>query len=314
MQSVDLRRATTDDARPRNFVVLHDDELVEATGLRSLYRVVSPNSPLLGVTDPADIEYPDLFDEVDQSVFTDYGRSRMVVVSREVESHAYRHGGTLHAGSQTFSKLKPQYRLYERLADAGVETHVYGAPDWDVPTDAHTDHASDDEEITATWCVVLDHENAEHKRALLAEERSQNQFYGFWTFETDIVDVILRRLGGFPSTAESATWSSTDESATPSFSPTYSSTAVIESRQSSGTLRGSPVPGSSATCVVSPSTATPSSSRISYAIVKLVFPTSVTETATSTSRANWTGRRKSTSRLATTMLSSPSGTPSASIR
>jgi DICT domain-containing protein len=201
VQTVDLRRATTDDARPRNFVVLHDgDEFVEATDLRSLYQFVRPDSPLLSVTDPNDIEYPDLFDEIDQSLFTDYGRSRMIVASREIESYAYQHGGTLHAGFQTFSNLKPQYQLYERLADSGVETHIYGAPDWDVPTDVHAQHAYDDEEITGTWFVVLDHENDDHKRALLAEERSEDQFYGFWTFKSSVVDLVLQRLEAFPAT------------------------------------------------------------------------------------------------------------------
>jgi DICT domain-containing protein len=201
VQTVNLRRATTDDGHPQNFAVLHDgDEFLEATDLRSLYRVVRPDSPLLTVTDPDEIEYPDLFDEIDESLFTDYGRSRMIVASREIESHAFRHGGTLHAGFQTFSNLQPQYRLYERLAGQGVDTHVYGVRDWAIPTDAHARHAYDDPEITDTWFVVLDHEDPAHRRALLAEERSQNQFYGFWTFKADIVDLILRRLDSFPAT------------------------------------------------------------------------------------------------------------------
>lgn len=203
VQTVDLRRASTDDSRPRNFVVLHDgDEYIEATDLRSLYRVVRPESPLRGVTDPAQIGYPALFDEIDQSLFTDYGRSRMTVASREIESQAHRYGGTLHAGFQTFSNLKPQYRLYERLAEAGVETHVYGVSDWAVPTDAHACHAYDDPEISDTWFVVLDHDEPAHRRALLAEERSENQFYGFWTFKSGVVDLILRRLEAFPPTGD----------------------------------------------------------------------------------------------------------------
>jgi DICT domain-containing protein len=201
VQTVELRRATTDDARPRNFVVLHDgDEFVEATDLRSLYQFVQPDSPLLDVTNPDAIEYPDLFDEIDQSLFTDYGYDRMVVTSREIESYAHQHGGTLHAGFQTLSNLEPQYQLYERLADAGVETHIYGAPDWDVSTDVHVRHEYHDEEITETWFVVLDHENDDHKRALLAEERSEDQFYGFWTFKSSVVDLVLQRLEAFPAT------------------------------------------------------------------------------------------------------------------
>jgi DICT domain-containing protein len=201
VQSVDLQRAATDDGRPRNFAVLHDgDEFLEATDLKSLYRVVRPDSPLLDVDDPADIEYPGLFRAIDQSVFVDYGRARMVVASREIEEHAYRNGGTLHAGFQHFSNLRPQYRLYERLADAGVETRLYGHPDWEVPTDAHALHASDDPEITSVWFVVLDADDDGDKRALLAEERERDQFYGFWTFDPELVDTVRSRLRAFPAT------------------------------------------------------------------------------------------------------------------
>lgn len=201
VQTVDLRRAATDDGHPRNFVVLHDaEEFLAATDLESLHRVVRPDSPLLNVSDPENVEYPDLLRQIDETVFTNYGRERMVSASREIEASADRYGGTLHAGFQGLSNLRPQYRLYERLAEDGVDTHVYGEPNWDVSTDSHTVHAYDDPEITETWFVVLDAPADEHKRALLAEERSQNQFYGFWTFDSDLVDVVLARLEAFPPT------------------------------------------------------------------------------------------------------------------
>jgi DICT domain-containing protein len=201
VQSVDLRRAATDDGIPRNFVVLHDgQEFLSSSSLQSLYRVVRPDSPLIDVSAPDEIEYPELFRHIDQSVFTDYGRDRMVVASREIESSAHQLGGVLHAGFQRLSNLRPQYRLYERLAAAGVETHIYGRPNWDVPTDAHAIHASEDDEITDTWFVVLDADADDDKRALLAEEHERGQFYGFWTYDAEIVDAILARLRAFPAT------------------------------------------------------------------------------------------------------------------
>jgi len=205
VQSVELRRASTDDGRPRNFFVLHDgDEFVEATDLESVYTVVRPDSELLDVSDPTDIDYPDLLREIDQSVFTSYGRPRMTIASREIEEYAYRNGGSLHAGFQFFSNVKPQYRLYDALADAGVETHLYGAGDWQIPSEKHALHEYDDDEITSTWFVVLDAERDTEKRALLAEERERGQFYGFWTFDADIVDTILARLDAYPTTTASA--------------------------------------------------------------------------------------------------------------
>ncbi|WP_232702257.1 histidine kinase [Halobacterium wangiae] len=204
VQSVELRRATTDDGRPRNFFVLHDrDHFVDATSLASLYRVIRPDSELLDVVDPAVIEYPDLLRQIDQTVFTDYGRPRMTIASREIEEFAYRHGGSLHAGFQVYSNLKPQYALYDRIARAGVDTHLYGAPDWHVPSEVHDLHEYADDEITSTWFVVLDAERDAEKRALLAEERERDQFYGFWTFDAEIVDTILDRLEAFPPTRSS---------------------------------------------------------------------------------------------------------------
>jgi len=201
VQTVNLRRAATDDGVPRNFVVLHDDEtFLSAASLSSVYRAVRPDSPLIDADAPADIDYPELFRHIDQTVFTDYGRDRMVVASREIESSAHQMGGVLHAGFQRLSNLRPQYRLYERLAAAGVETHIYGRPNWTVPTDAHAIHAYEDPEIADTWFVVLDADEDDDKRALLAEEREDNQFYGFWTFDADIVDTILARLREFPET------------------------------------------------------------------------------------------------------------------
>lgn len=195
VQTVDLQRAATDDGQPRNFAVLHDgDEFVAAIDLQSLYRVVRAGLPLLTLDEPNDVKYPDVVREIDQSVFTDYGRARMVTASREIEGAAAQYGGRLHLGFQRLSNLQPQYRFYDRLVESGVETHIYGESNWDVPIEAHTVHAFGDPEATKTWFVVLDTESSEYRHALLAEERSVNKFYGFWTFETDIVDAILARL------------------------------------------------------------------------------------------------------------------------
>jgi hypothetical protein len=202
VQSVDLRRAATDDGQPRRFFVLHDGpEYVEAAELGDVYAAIRPDSPLIEETDPGDIDYPDLLRAIDETVFTDYGRRRMTLASRDIEAYAHRNGGTLHAGFQELSNVKPQRRLYRNLADAGVDTHLYGSRDWDVPADGHTIHAHDNPEITRSWFVVLDGDDTD-KRALLAEERQDDEFYGFWTYGPDIVDTILTRLDDFPATEE----------------------------------------------------------------------------------------------------------------
>lgn len=204
VQSVSFRRGRTAEGRPRNFLVLHDDdEFRAAASLSEVYPAIDPRSSMVAASDPAGIEYPDLLREVDQTVFTDYGRRRMTVASREIEEHAYRHGGRLHAGFQSLSNAKPQVGLYRSLAAAdGVETHLYGAGDW-TPPGGHVLHEYDDPEIRRSWFVVLDAPDDRDKRALLAEEREDGEFYGFWTYDAGIVQAILDRLEAFPSTAES---------------------------------------------------------------------------------------------------------------
>jgi len=202
VQTVSFRRGRTDAGVPRNFLVLHDDEEFRAAAsLADVYSAIDPNSSMLAASDPERIEYPELLREIDQTIFTDYGRRRMTVASREIEEHAYRHGGRLHAGFQSLSNAKPQERLYRNLAAADVETHLYGAGDWTPPGD-HVLHEYDDPEILRSWFVVLDADDRD-KRALLAEEREDGQFYGFWAYDADIVDVILDRLAAFPPTSGS---------------------------------------------------------------------------------------------------------------
>lgn len=194
VQSVKLRRSQTRDGVPENFAVLHDgEEYVASSSVRELYRAVKDDADALAASSPEDIEVSDILESIDQTVFTSYDKQRMVGASRLIERTAWRHGdGELHAGFQRLSKAQSQWRLYTKLGVSDVETHLYGAPDWDVPpTDIHL-HEHDDEEITRTWFVVFD--GGDTKRALLAEERAPNEFYGFWTDRASVADAVLERL------------------------------------------------------------------------------------------------------------------------
>jgi hypothetical protein len=204
VHTVSFRQGQTADGLPRNFLVLHDgEEFRAAASLADVYPAVDPHSSMVTASDPAGIEYPALLREIDQTVFTDYGRRRMTVASREIEEHAYRYGGRLHAGFQSLSNAKPQAQFYRTLAAADdVETHLYGAGDW-APPGGHVLHEYDDPEIARSWFVVLDPATDGHERALLAEEREEGEFYGFWTYDADTVATILDRLEAFPATAES---------------------------------------------------------------------------------------------------------------
>lgn len=190
-QSVTLGRQSVA-SMPSNFAVLHDGgEFVAASSVRDVYRAIKHEEQ---TNDPDDIEVPDVIEAIDETAFTSYDKLRMIGASRRVERAAWELGeGELHTGFQTLEKAKSQWRLYTKLS-LEVDTHLYGAPDWDVPPTDIILHGYDDAEITESWFVVLDAPDDAHKRALLAEERGPNEFHGFWTDETSVVDAILDRL------------------------------------------------------------------------------------------------------------------------
>jgi len=195
-QSVELRRERVPNL-PANFALLHDgEEYVASSGVRDLYRAIEREST---ATDPDDIDVPDVLDGIDETAFTSYDTVRMIGASRRVERAAWEAGdGELHTGFQTFEKARSQWRLYTRL-NMKVDTHLYGVPNWDVPPTEITLHGYDEAEIASTWIVVFDGDDT--KRALLAEEHTQDEFYGFWTDESSVVDAILDRLRAeYPST------------------------------------------------------------------------------------------------------------------
>lgn len=197
-QSVTLRRQAVD-ALPSNFAVLHDGgKYVAASSVRAVHRAVTQERK---ATAPDDIAVPDVLEAIDETAFTSYDKRRMIGASRRVERAAWEVGeGELHAGFQTLERAKSQWRLYTRLS-LELDTHLYGAPDWDVPPTDITLHGYDVPEITESWFVVFDAPDEADRRALLAEERGPDEFHGFWTEEPSVVDAILDRLRAeYPAT------------------------------------------------------------------------------------------------------------------
>lgn len=195
-QSVRLRRGQTDDRIPKNFVVLHDGaEFLAASPLERVYEAIRTDAAVGGTTNPATISQPDVLAEITHTEFTSYNKARMVNVSRIIEQRAWKAtDGELHTGFQRLSRARDQWHLYSQLAAGDLDVHVYGAPDWDVPPTEATIHGYDEAEITRTWFVIADTPDEASRCALLAEERGPDEFYGFWTDETQIIDTILERL------------------------------------------------------------------------------------------------------------------------
>jgi DICT domain-containing protein len=204
-RNLTVTEAKTDSGKPASFAVLAaDGAFVTAAAVDEVI------APAAG-TDPAFDEeaYSPILDHLDETMFTAYDVGQMVAASREIEDRAWRIGaGTLYSGFQRLSILADQLDVYERLAaKAELDVHAYAAPDVDVP-DHDSDlaiHVERADEIERSWFVVYDGAGIDvNKCGLLAEEREERSFYGFWTYDPSTVDWIVDHLESTYGLVESA--------------------------------------------------------------------------------------------------------------
>lgn len=197
-QQVRFRRDSTEKGRPKNLVVLHqDDEFIAASDFSDVYRNVDIETGMHTATDLDEFEYPAVPRNVDNTTFSEFGKRRMILASREIEKRAWNVGqGTLHSGFQRLSLVNSQEHIYRKLGESSVETHVYGLPDGAIPEPVDvTAHGLDEEEIGRSWFVLFDGAgNDDQKCGLLAEEVGPNVYSGFWTYRGELVDAILDHL------------------------------------------------------------------------------------------------------------------------
>lgn len=173
-------------------IVTRGGEFVGSVRLGTLQTLSSPPTRTLGGEDEE--EFQALLALLDDTVFTSLDRRQLLATSREIEDRAWRlDRGRLYTGFQSFSAMRDQVEVYERLASKpGLDVHVFGEPDWEPPAMGDvTLHATTDPEITDVWFVVYDGEDPLDDCALLAEERSPEQFHGFWTYDPDRVRDIV---------------------------------------------------------------------------------------------------------------------------
>jgi hypothetical protein len=188
-------RATETAADPANYAVLsRGEEFLTAIDVADVLAGPTGVSSAL-----ARETYDPVLDELDETMFTSYDTARMEAASTEIEDRAWRFGrGELHAGFQTGEKFAPQHDTYERLAGRdGLDVHVYGAPAGfdSLDISGPTLHLSTATEITDTWFVAYDGGGTDDaKCALLAEERSEGSFYGFWAYDPETVTDLLSYL------------------------------------------------------------------------------------------------------------------------
>ena len=176
------------------FVVIRDERGFRgAVSIATLEEFLSPP-----IRRPWDLEllppaYRAIYDLLDDTLFGSLDRRQLLATARELENLAYRTGrGTLRVGFQSLSAFRAQEEVYRRLADdTDLDIHVYVSPEapaedasrW--PVTVHTEPA---DVVGRYWFLVFDGGGDDERTfALVAEQRGPDSFYGFWTYDPEIV-------------------------------------------------------------------------------------------------------------------------------
>lgn len=186
-------------------LLLRDGEVVEVSpveDLKNTLLMVNGDFYRTGTEPLINIDPPDIFLELSGTVFQLQGfptsnteKLVLILISRYIESLARKSGdGTLRTSFQRLSRLHDEggtWRVYRKLgATDGLETHVYGIPDWTPPADAGLSvHGVTNDAIVENWFVV--HRQPDGSgAAMLALTTGTNDWKGFWTFDDAEVRAI----------------------------------------------------------------------------------------------------------------------------
>lgn len=202
--NVPVETATLDRDAPTDVAMLHrGPDLLASSTVSDLVAAIDLDDADTTVSHAA--ARTDLFDHVDQTVFGAHGADRqlLVQVSHTIESMAWRTGqGTIHAGFQEFSRLWDDDRartIYQRVAEAGVDVHIYGQPDVPIETDAWTLHGADGGELSETWFVGFADPDDTRSGTLVARQTGSNEYDGFWSYRPELagrLEAYLRTTYG----------------------------------------------------------------------------------------------------------------------
>lgn len=196
--SVDLTEEQLAGTGDDRVVLLRDGEVVETSPLNDLKTtLLMVNSDLyrMGTVSLTDITIPAVIKRLSGSIFSLRGfpasnveKLVLILMSRYIESRAWKAGaGTLRTSFQRLSRLHDEggtWRVYQKLGETdGLNTHVYGIPDWAPPTDTGLSaHGILNEAITESWFVV--HRVPDGPgAAMIALSTARNEWKGFWTFD-----------------------------------------------------------------------------------------------------------------------------------
>jgi hypothetical protein len=193
--TVDSRQLPPDGPDPL-VVVAEDGEFVGAIPVAELEWLLTP--PVVRPASPTAVSpgYRVLFEVLDETVFTAMNRRQLLAVSKEIEDRARRVGnGRLRASFQQLSTFADQVEWYWTLGEAGLDVHVYGAPDWEPPAiPGVTYHGYGDESIERYWIVTFDGGTEPSQACALAARADDESFDGVWTDDGELVAEIESAL------------------------------------------------------------------------------------------------------------------------
>ena len=110
------------------------DQFLAAGAVEPAFRAIGFDPAALSGEGFVPTEYPTILEHAATTAFTSYDKRRMILASREIETHAWRVGsGELRSGFQRLSVMRYQWDVYAKLVREGIDTHAYGAPDWTPP-------------------------------------------------------------------------------------------------------------------------------------------------------------------------------------
>lgn len=196
-QNVKIATEETVSGAPANLAVLSTGrtvlEVVDVEILRDLVNRSTADPHRVGVSETA---YEDILTHLKETTFTSQDTEDMLYASREIEDRARRSGtGTIHAGFQQCSNIVEQRAIYHDLARSGVDVHAYGVADVTPPDLADGQVHAVEDELADLWFVLFDGGGERsQKSALLAEERGEGDFYGFWTYDATIINSVCEHL------------------------------------------------------------------------------------------------------------------------
>ncbi|WP_254862233.1 histidine kinase [Halovivax gelatinilyticus] len=182
-----------------------DGQFRGAVGLDHLSTIISPETHPPWRIDADDRSTAPALDFLENTIFTSFERRQMLAVTREIEERAWRVGtGTLYVGFQNAAAFDAQVSVYDRIArERELTIRIFIDDDW-YPMQAAVGERLEDsidivaeagEEIGRFWFVLYGGGRSDlNASGLLAEERAEGSYYGFWTDEPDRVRSLINYL------------------------------------------------------------------------------------------------------------------------